>query len=157
MTLKERTKLAEGIRCCITSANAHICPEECPYEDEVIEGRLYGCQGVVIMDAQERIRELEEEIDFMREELRPRLLRQEEIGCYTGAAWLEVWCEAEDGVPEFKEIMPVGVCEGNMIHQDGCHTQRKNLVRQYNKPYGMRLWINDQPTEEQREATPWKS
>ena len=157
MRQEDRARLDLGLDRCIACAHGHVCPPDCPYTDDVVEGRHYDCQGILLMDARQRIRELEEEIDFMREELSPRLLRPDEIGRYTGAAWLEVWCEADDGDPEFKEIMPVGVCEGNMIHQDGCHAQRKNLVRQYNKPYGMRLWINDQPTEEQREATPWKS
>ena len=84
-----------------------------------------------------------------------RLLVRGEIGSFVGAAWLEVWYEAEEDEPEYKEIMQVGVCCGNLAHKDGDHTARKYLEMQYNKPYGMWLWINGQPTEEQREAAPW--
>lgn len=157
MRREERARLDLGLQCCIQSAHTHNCPEECPYTDEVINGVHYRCQGVLALEAQMRIAEMEHMFEVMRRPSPARLLGQGEIGSFVGAAWLEVWCEAEDGDPEFKEIMPVGVCEGNMIHQDGCHTQRKNLVRQYNKPYGMRLWINGQPTEAQREAAPWDS
>ena len=84
-----------------------------------------------------------------------RLLGLDEATQFVGAAWLEVWYEAEEDDPEYKEIMQVGVCCGNLAHKDGDHTDRKYLEMQYNKPYGMRLWINGQPTEAQREAAPW--
>lgn len=86
-----------------------------------------------------------------------RLLGRGEIGSFVGAAWLEVWYEAEEDDPEYKEIMPVGVCMGNLAHATGDHTDAKYLMSQYNKPYGMRLWVNGTPTEEQREAAPWDS
>jgi len=155
MRLEDRARLDLGMDRCIACAHGHVCPPDCPYTDDVVEGRHYDCQGILLMDARQRIRELENGIAFMREELRPRLLRQEEIGCYTGAAWLEVWYEAEEDDPEYKEIMPVGVCMGNLAHATGDHTDAKYLMAQYNKPYGMRLWVNGTPTEEQREAAPW--
>ena len=71
------------------------------------------------------------------------------------AAWLEVWYEAEEDEPECKEIMQVGACMGNLVDAGGNITTRKDLIQQYNKPYGMRMWVNGTPTEEQREAAPW--
>ena len=155
MRQEDRVRLDLGLDRCIECAHVHACPPDCPYTNEVVEGIHYDCLGVLLLDARHRIRELEKGIAFMREKLKPRLLRQEEIGRYTGASWLEVWYEAEEGDPEYKDIMQVGVCCGNLAHKDGDHTARKYLEMQYNKPYGMRLWINGQPTEEQREAAPW--
>lgn len=84
-----------------------------------------------------------------------RLLDRGEIGSFIGAAWLEVWYEAEEDEPEYKEIMQVGACMGNLVDAGGNITDCRWLAQQYNKPYGMRLWINGQPTEAQREAAPW--
>ena len=155
MRQEDRARLDLGLDRCIECARVHVCPPDCPYTNEVAEGIHYDCQGVLLLDARQRIRELEEELAFMREELKPRLLGLDEIGRYTGAAWLEVWYEAEEDEPEYKEIIPAGVCCGNLAHKDGDYAERKYLEMQYNKPYGMRLWVNGTPTEEQREAAPW--
>lgn len=155
MRQEDRDRLNLGLDRCIECARVHVCPPDCPYTNEVVEGIHYDCQGVLLLDARQRIRELEEGIAFMREKLSPRLLRTDEIGRYTGAAWLEVWYEAEEDEPEHKGIMRVGACMGNLADADGDITDRKYLIQQYNKPYGMRLWVNGTPTEEQREAAPW--
>lgn len=84
-----------------------------------------------------------------------RLLNAKQAVAYTGRGWLEVWYEAEEDDPEYKDILLVGVCLGNLAHTGGDFTTAKDLMRQYNRHYGMRLWVGTKPTEAQREAAPW--
>lgn len=157
MTDTEKARLDLGLRCCIQSAHTHICPGECPYTDEVINGVQYGCQGVLALEAQMRIAEMKHIFEVMRRPSPARLLTVDEAETYVGAAWLEVWYEVEEADPEYKEIMPVGVCMGNMADAAGDYTAAAYLTAKYNKPYGMRLWVNAQPSDEKKGATPWDS
>lgn len=86
-----------------------------------------------------------------------KLMTKAEAHRYTGAAWLETWLAADDaeGDPEQKLLTPCGACLGNLALPDGCFTGWNTLKRQYNRPYGMRLWKNAVPTEAQQEAAPW--
>lgn len=89
-----------------------------------------------------------------------RLLNVKQAMAYTGNGWLEVWVEADGDLPEYKDMMPVGVCLGNLAIVDGDFTSARDLMAHYNNRrygYGMRLWTGAKPTEAQREAAPWIS
>lgn len=61
MRQEEIDKLRLGLECCIACAKTHVCPAGCPYamDEGVADGLTVHCDGMLLMDAQLRIRELE--------------------------------------------------------------------------------------------------
>lgn len=57
----DKEKLNTGLECCIVCAKTHVCPAGCPYamDEGVADGLTVHCDGMLLMDAQLRIRELE--------------------------------------------------------------------------------------------------
>ena len=57
----DQEKLNTGLECCIVCAKTHVCPAGCPYamDEGVADGLTVHCDGMLLMDAQLRIRELE--------------------------------------------------------------------------------------------------
>lgn len=159
MRQEDRARLDLGLDRCIECARVHACPPDCPYTNEVVEGIHYDCLGVLLLDARQRIRELEDMIVTMRMPSPARLMDIDEVETYVGAAFAEEWLEAdeEEGDPERKVIFPVGVCFGNLVFEDGCTQSWERLEKRYNKQYGTRLWKHAIPSTKTMEATPWKS
>lgn len=149
--------MRRGIMCCIEANQTHHCPPDCPYHDGVINGTPTYCEGVLLLDAKAYIMQLEHVLRLAAERKPARLFTLEELECYCGAAWLEVWLEADpdEGDPEKKELHQVGVCSGNLVFQGGDTTGFDWVQKQYNKRFGLRLWTR-QPSDAQREAEPWK-
>jgi len=59
MEKRELEKLRKGMACCIEANQTGRCPPECPYDDRAEGDRLTYCEGVLLLDALRRIRELE--------------------------------------------------------------------------------------------------
>lgn len=109
---------------------------------------------MLLLDAKAYIMQLEHVLRLAADRKPARLFTLEELECYCGAAWFEVWLEPYEGDPEGKEIYQVGVCSGHLIHQDGDMDSFDWVQKQYNKRFGLRLWTR-QPSDAQREAEPW--
>lgn len=72
----------------------------------------------------------------------------------TGTGWCETWLEDADGyITDVERCAWVG---GNIIFEYSGAVWHDDYVETYNQPFeGMRLWIGAEPTEKQREETPW--
>ena len=65
MTEHQAATLRQGLDCCIVSGKTHLCPLDCPYADQggiPVDGAVLECSTLLLLDARERITELEKRI-----------------------------------------------------------------------------------------------
>lgn len=89
-------KLRRGVACCITSAQTHLCPKQCPYTGE--GGK--DCQEALLRDVRRYIIALSLEKYAMKQKRKVRNKRQQHSGpargCLscgsTASAWSAISC-----------------------------------------------------------------
>ena len=148
----DQEKLNKGLECCIVCAKTHVCPAGCPYamDEGVADGLTVHCDGMLLMDAQLRIRELE----AAQAPQPARLLPLEEVKRLLPGA--DVWIEYHD-LTGWK-IAAITVRE---IFDNGLLGELQSLRYSFDR-YGRyngdwlawRCWTS-RPTDEQREAAAW--
>ena len=84
----------------------------------------------------------------------PGLVPLEELFNGAGVGYEENWLRGEDGEEDSFEVNRCAWCNGGVVLNDAEYVSRAVLERLYNKPYGLRVWSRE-PSEEQREKTPW--
>lgn len=68
MTDKSKIKkMALGLRCCLMSAQTHLCPDQCPYSGQSVD-----CMDAMLRDLREYIMELEHKARARRRRARRR-------------------------------------------------------------------------------------
>ena len=153
MTKEEREKLKLGMACCIQANRTHQCPEECPYDDE---GETY-CEGMLLLDTQLRIAELERAVKRLREPKPARLLTLKELQTRHGHGYEECYFlpDDEEVEPAHTELMECVFIRGQWILPDG-NIGSVNAAGRYNVRGFWRIWEGDiPPTREEMEAAAW--
>ena len=84
----------------------------------------------------------------------PRVVTLDELINGAGVGYEENWLKGEDGEEDSFEVNRCAWCNGGVVLNDSEYVSRAALERLYNKPYGLRVWSRE-PSEEQREKTPW--
>lgn len=85
-----------------------------------------------------------------------RLLTADEFAAAeAGAGWIETWLRGEDGDPDEMSMERCAWAGPYMAFAESCNGEKANVLAEYNRPYGCRVWTGERPTEEQREAVKW--
>ena len=87
-----------------------------------------------------------------------RVLAYEELLAGHWHGWEESWHVGDEEDPEYKDLEECVCLEGFVLVASGSNADARGYywAEHYNKRYGIRVWVADQPpTEEQREAAAW--
>lgn len=146
----DKEKLNTGLECCIVCAKTHVCPAGCPYamDEGVADGLTVHCDGMLLMDAQLRIRELE-----AAQTARVMTLEELENALDT-VVWVEE-PEFENFADHYALIMAYSHKVGFVRVSFGFAEMPVDCEYEY-EDYGKkwRCWTQ-RPTDKQRKATQW--